>query len=158
MIIKSAFCLLLVSNFAWAAPDVRVSGFGTIGFVTTDSKDFGYRADFSKSGGVFKDEFDLAESTNLGIQLDIIASDQIDFVFQGIYRDQEDLDLGSALNLAFIRYAPTANWSFRLGRTAFDLFLLTEYRDIGYAYSWVHVPTEIYGVIPHRYLDGVDVT
>ena len=158
MIIKSVFCLLLVSNFAWAAPDVRVSGFGTIGFVTTDSKDFGYRADFSKSGGVFKDEFDLAESTNLGIQLDIIASDQIDFVFQGIYRDQEDLDLGSALNLAFIRYAPTANWSFRLGRTAFDLFLLTEYRDIGYAYSWAHVPTEIYGVIPHRYLDGVDVT
>jgi hypothetical protein len=70
-----------VSNFAWAATDVRVSGFGTIGFVTTDSKDFDYRADFSKSCGVFKDEFDLAERTNLGIQLDIIASDQIDFVF-----------------------------------------------------------------------------
>lgn len=158
MITKYVFLLLLLPNFVWAAPDVRVSGFGTIGLVTTDSKDFGYRADFSKSGGVFKNEFDLAESTNLGIQFDIIASDEIDFVVQGIYRDQEDLYLDSALNLAFVRYAPTANWSFRLGRTAFDLFLLTEYRDIGYAYSWAHVPSEIYGVIPHRYVDGVDVT
>nr|WP_297349075.1 hypothetical protein [uncultured Glaciecola sp.] len=158
MFIKSVFFLLLVSSFAWAGPDVRVSGFGTIGFVTTDSREFGYRADFSKSGRVFKNDFDFAESTNLGIQFDIIASDQIDLVFQAIYRDQEDIDLGSALNLAFVRYAPSANWSFRLGRTAFDMFLLTEYRDIGYAYSWAHVPTEIYGVIPHRYLDGVDVT
>jgi hypothetical protein len=81
MSIKSIFFLLLVSSFAWAAPDVRVSGFGTIGVVTTDSREFGYRADFSKTGGVFKNDFDLAESTNLGIQFDIIATDQIDLVF-----------------------------------------------------------------------------
>ena len=78
-------------------------------------------------------------------------------VVQAIYRDQDKINFDSILNLAFMRYAPNANWSFRLGRTAFDLFLLTEYRDIGYAYSWAHVPSEIYGVIPHRYIDGVDV-
>jgi hypothetical protein len=144
--------------FVYSEPEIRVSGFGTIGFVSTDSEEFGYRADFSKSGGVFKNDIDFAESTNLGVQFDIIASEEIDFVVQGIYRDQQELKLDTVLNLAFVRYAPNANWSFRVGRTAFDLFLLTEYRDIGYAYSWAHVPSEIYGVIPHRYLDGADVT
>jgi hypothetical protein len=155
---KCVLLLLLVSNLASSSPDVRVSGFGTIGVVTTDSADFGYRADFSKPSGVFKNEYDFAESTNLGIQFDIISTDEIDMVVQAIYRDQDELNLDTLLNLAFIRYAPNANWSFRLGRTAFDLFLLTEYRDIGYAYTWAHVPSEIYGVIPHRYLDGIDVT
>jgi hypothetical protein len=148
----------IVSNFVASAPDVSVSGFGTVGIITTDSDEFGYRADFSKSGSVFKNDFDFAESTNLGIQFDVIVSDEVDVVVQAIYRDQQELTLDSALNLAFLRYSPNTNWSFRVGRTAFDLFLLTEYRDIGYAYSWAHVPSEIYGVIPHRYLDGADVT
>jgi hypothetical protein len=155
---KYVFLLLLVSNIILAEPDVRVSGFGTIGIVTTDSNDFGYRADFSKTGGVFKSDFDFAESSNLGIQFDIIATNEIDIVVQAIYRDQEKVNLDNLLNLAFVRYAPSANWSFRLGRTAFDLFLLTEYRDIGFAYNWAHVPSEIYGVIPYRYVDGADVT
>jgi hypothetical protein len=154
----SFFLMLLVSNSVLSAPDVRFSGFGTIGIVTTDSDNFGYRADFSKTGSVFKNEYDFAESTNLGIQFDIIVTDKIDVVAQAIYRDQEKLNLDTLLNLAFIRYSPNTSWSFRMGRTAFDLFLLTEYRDIGYAYPWAHVPSEIYGVIPHRYLDGVDVT
>jgi len=132
---RCVFILLLMSNLVWASPDVSISGFGTIGVVTTDSDYFGYRADFSKSGGVFKDDFDFAESTNLGIQFDIIATEEIDIVVQAIYRDQQELNLDTALNLAFVRYAPNANWSFRLGRTAYDLFLLTEYRDIGYAYT-----------------------
>jgi hypothetical protein len=155
---KCVFLLLLVSNLVLAAPEVRVSGFGTIGVVTTDSNEFGYRADFSKTASVFKNDFDFAENTNLGIQFDIIATEEIDIVVQAIYRDQRELNLKTALNLAFIRYSPNANWSFRLGRTAYDLFLLTEYRDIGYAYTWAHVPSEIYGVLPHRYLDGVDLT
>jgi hypothetical protein len=158
MMTKGVFLLLLVSNFVLAAPEVRVSGFGTVGVVSADSDQFGYRSDFSKTGGVFKGDFDFSESTNLGIQFDIIASEEIDIVVQAVYRDQQELNLKSALNLAFIRYSPNANWSFRLGRTAYDLFLLTEYRDIGYAYTWAHVPSEIYGVLPHRYLDGADVT
>lgn len=156
--IKSVFLLLLASSLVMAKPDVSVSGFGTLGIVTTDSDEFGYRADFSKPGGVFDGDFDFAETSNLGIQFDIIATDKIDFVVQAIYRDQTELSLDNAINLAFVRYSPNANWSFRAGRTAYDLFLLTEYRDIGYAYTWAHVPSEIYGVFPHRFLDGVDVT
>lgn len=155
---KYVILLLLMSNIALAKPDVQVSGFGTVGLVFNNSDELGYRADFSKETGVFKDDFDFAETSKLGIQVDLILSPEIDMVFQAVYRDQDDLDFDNSVNLFFARYSPSANWSIRIGRTALDLFLLTEYRDIDYAYQWAHVPTEVYGVLPHRYLDGIDAT
>ncbi|MGS2722067.1 hypothetical protein [Paraglaciecola aestuariivivens] len=155
---NSVFLLMLMSSMVMAKPDISVSGFGTIGVVTTDSDELGYRADFSKPGGVFDGDIDFAETSNLGVQFDIIANSKIDFVVQAVFRDQKEFNLDTAVNLAFMRYSPNANWSFRLGRTAYDLFLLTEYRDIGFAYTWAHVPSEIYGVVPHRHFDGADVT
>lgn len=143
---------------ALAEPTVKVSGFGTLGAVITDSDEFGYRADFSSTGDVFDGKVDFAESSNLGVQFDIVTRTGFDAVTQLIYRNQDNLTLDSVLNMAFIRYSPNPNWSFRVGRTAFDLFLLTEFRDIGFAYPWAHVPSEIYGVIPHRNIDGVDAS
>ncbi|MDT0595308.1 hypothetical protein [Glaciecola petra] len=155
---KYVIFLLLISNITFAKPDIQVSGFGTLGLTLNDSEEFGYRADFSKTSAVFKGDFDFAESTKLGIQFDFIFNPEIDVVVQAVYRDQDDLSFDNAVNLFFARYSPSASWSFRVGRTAFDLFLLTEYRDIDYAYQWAHVPAEVYGVLPHRFLDGVDVT
>lgn len=152
------FGVLWLCFSPWASSDVNVSGFGTIGLVVTDSDEFGYRTDFSRLGGVFSGDLDLAQSSNFGVQLDVIANPNFDAVVQVIYRDQQDYDLDAALNLAFVRYAPSPNWSVRAGRTALDLFLLTEFRDIGFAYPWAHVPTEIYGVVPHRHLDGLDLS
>jgi hypothetical protein len=77
--------------------------------------------------GVLISDFDFAESSNLGIQFDIIANNEIDIVVQAIYRDQKKLNLDDLLNLAFVTYSPSVNWSFRQGWTAFDLFLLIEY-------------------------------
>jgi hypothetical protein len=135
-----------------------MSGFGTIGVVVSDSDEFGYRSDFSSVGGVFAGQVDFAESSNIGAQFDIILRPDFDAVVQVIYRNQDNITLDSVLNMAFMRYSPNPNWSFRGGRIAFDLFLLTEYRDVGFAHPWAHVPAEIYGVIPHRNIDGLDAT
>lgn len=50
------------------------------------------------------------------------------------------------------------NWSVRVGRTAPDIFLLTEYRDVDFSYVWATAPNEVYGIIPYRSIDGLDVT
>lgn len=143
---------------AFAEPTFNVSGFGTLGIVVTDSEQFGYRSDFSSTGAVFDGKVDLAESSNLGVHFETVFSPSFDAVVQAVYRNQDDPTLDSLLNMAFVRYTPDSNWSFRAGRVAFDLFLLTEYRDIGFAYPWAHVPNEIYSVIPHRNIDGADAT
>lgn len=155
---KFVMLLIMAPSIVIAKPDIQVSGFGTVGVVINNSDEFGYRADFSKKSGVFNGDIDLAEATKLGIQFDLILSPEIDAVMQVVYRNQDEINFDNSVNLFFVRYSPNANWSFRAGRTAFDLFLLTEYRDINYAFPWTHVPTGVYGVLPHRYLDGADIT
>ncbi|WP_144395339.1 hypothetical protein [Pleionea sediminis] len=141
-----------------AEDSLRISGFGTLGGVYVDSKYYGYRKDVSYKDGVFDGEFDLKANSVLGIQFDYQLNSEWDLSYQAVYRGQHDLTLDSASNLAFIRYKPSANWTVRTGRIGFDLFQLTEYRDIGFAYPWAKTPSEVYGIIGTRSLDGFDAS
>ncbi|MDC2890545.1 hypothetical protein [Psychrosphaera algicola] len=42
--------------------------------------------------------------------------------------------LSDYFRLAFLRYKPTANLDIRLGRVPLDTFLITEYREVDYAF------------------------
>jgi hypothetical protein len=39
-----------------------------------------------------------------------------------------------------------------------DVFLLSDYRNIGYAYPWMRPPHEFYSTIPFYHFDGADIT
>ena len=146
----------LLSVQALANEALQFSGFGSIGIVTSDSADFGYRRDYSRTTAVFDGQWDWREHSNIGVQLDWAVSPQWDVVTQLHYRDQVDTDLNGLLNVGFVRYKPQPNFIFRAGRVPFDLFLMTEYRDVDYAYTFAKIPSEIYGIVPHRHLDGLD--
>jgi len=150
--------LLLAGLTNAALEDLSLSGFGTLGVVSSDSKEYGYRTDWGQSDGSFNNDPDFANSSVLGLQLDYALHANADLVLQSVYHNQNTVTLDSTTRLAFARFTTNPTWSFRLGRTALDLFLLTEYRDVGFGYTWAHTPSEVYGLIPYRYLDGVDIT
>lgn len=150
--------LLLLASVSNAKQPFEFSGFGTLGVVTTDSEHYGFRNSLAQTDGAFKDDIDFESTSVLGAQLDVSLHEQLDFSYQAVYRDQNNFSLDSASSLAFLRYSPTPQWSFRVGRTALDVFRLSEYRDIGFAYVWAIAPTEVYGLVPYRHLDGGDVT
>jgi hypothetical protein len=137
---------------------ITVSGFGTLGLVLSDSAQFGYRSDLARDTATFDGDSDFAASSVLGLQIEYSPSAQIDFVTQFVHRDQDEISLHQYVSLAFIRYSPKPGWDIRLGRTALDLFTLTEFRDVGFAYPWAAVPAEVYGIIPNRNLDGLDLS
>jgi hypothetical protein len=148
----------VLANTPWTYNDIELSGFGTLGAVSTDSKLYGYRRDISQGDGVYENEINVNSVNVFGIQLDANINSTFDAVYQGVYRNQNDISLDSITSMAFLRYLPDASWSIRLGRTPIDLFLLSEYRDIGFAYAWTKAPSEVYGMIPYRHLDGLDIT
>jgi len=156
ILICAAFPLLAES--LWSDNGIELSGFGTLGLVSTDSKFYGYRRDISQANGAFENEFDFNSVSVFGLQLDSNINNAFDLVYQSVYRDQNDISVDSITSMAFLRYSPNAAWSVRLGRTPVDLFLLSEYRDIGFAYTWAQAPSEVYGMIPYRHLDGLDIT
>lgn len=150
--------LIIVSSPVLACQGLEVSGFGNIGLTYNDSEYYGYRRDSSHNNDVFEDEIDLRAISTLGLQLEYNLISSFDAVYQAVYRDQPDFNFDSATQLAFLRYKPNSNWTFRLGRTPFDIFLLSDYRDVSFAYPWATIPAETYGSVPYRGVDGGDVT
>lgn len=154
-------CILLAFvcclTFAETNP-VRFSGFGNISIATSDSDEFGFRHDLSQSEGVFNGDLNFSNQSKIGAQIEYQISPHLSSVAQIIYQDQEHSDLEDAIRLAFVKYQPQSNIDVRFGRLPLDLFMLTEFRDVDIAYPWAKVPTESYGFLESRYLNGVDMT
>jgi hypothetical protein len=137
---------------------LQFSGFATLGATFSDSDHHGYRKDVSSDKGVFSGDIDFKQQSLLGLQANWSISPNLDAVYQGVLRDLVEPSLDRYTTLAFLRYEVNAHWNIRVGRTAPDLFLLTEYRDVDFSYIWATAPNEVYGIIPYRSIDGVDVT
>jgi len=157
-LVLSCVAFPVLAESLWANNGIELSGFGTLGLISTDSEFYGYRRDISQADGAFEHELDFNSVSIFGLQLDANINNALDVVYQSVYRDQNDISVDSITSMAFLRYSPHAAWSVRLGRTPVDLFLLSEYRDIGFAYTWAQAPSEVYGMIPYRHLDGLDIT
>jgi hypothetical protein len=154
-----AFLLLFFASLSGVAEEqFQFSGFGTLGLVQVDSERYGFRSDISYDDGTFKNELDFRTTSILGIQPEYRFNEQFDFVTQFIYRNQNEYTLDTLTRMAFLRYSPQADFSLRLGRTTIDIFHLSEYTDVGFAHPWAKVPTEVYGLISYRHLDGLDAT
>ncbi|WMS87002.1 porin [Pleionea litopenaei] len=152
------FLIFLFPLGLYANESFRLSGFGNVAAVTNDSSLYGFRNDMAQIDGPFDGDTDVEVLSNLGLQLDISLSEHLDWVAQLHFSGQREHNWDRNNRLFFLKYKPTVNWEFRVGRTAIDLFQLSDYRDIDIAYPWVKVPTEVYGVISNRSIDGGDVT
>ncbi len=139
------------------APRVSISGFGTFGFVTTDSDRLAFTRDrtqtqgASASGGITND-------SRLGLQLDVDLTNAIHLTTQFVARDHAGDFLEQNLEWAFLRWTPQQDLDLRFGRMGADLFALSDYRNVGYAYTWVRPPHEFYANVPMYHYDGLDIT
>jgi hypothetical protein len=137
--------------------DFSYGGFGTLGYVTTDKHEFGFTRDLSQPRRSGLDEHVLPDS-RLGIQANYRASSQLELAGQLVARDQVDLTLAHAVEWAFLAYHPIPEADLRFGRMGFDVFMLSEYRSVGYAYTWVRPVMEFYSWIPVNSFDGMDAS
>ena len=143
--------------FASDAEGWRVSGFGTLGHVWDNrnsmatTREVNQRPDNGyKAGSSWKMD------SRLGVQVEYRFNDVADVVVQSVLRDQERMTFDSALELAYLSLKPNARLDLRFGRVGFDAFLMSDHRNVGYAYAWSRPPVEFYGWIPIFSVDGAD--
>lgn len=162
--------ILLVSTVLWAITlntglqaaeidqtQLRFSGFTTIGLVKGGNDILGFTQDINREG-VFDGDWSLKNNSNIGVQMDASFNDQWSASLQMILEDRFENDLERSLSLAFIRYRFSPNSTLKLGRLAPDLYMLSEYRKIGFAYLWVRPPVEFYSPLAFDSYDGLDYT
>lgn len=158
MLLSAIGCSLCFPAHAETLDNLHFSGFGTVGLVLSDSDNYGYRLDSSYNKAVYSDDIDLFSISNLGLQLDFMATKSSQLTLQMVLKQESDPSLNRYISQAFYKHNITPTVAFRIGRTALDLFALTEYRNVNFAYPWAVTPNEVYGLFPHRHLDGVDLS
>ena len=133
------------------------NGFATFGAVKSGTDNLGYRRDVS-GGGVHDGDRSLKPDTRLGLQGSVRLTDELDAVIQLIIKDRAENGIEESLEWAYLRYRLTPHVTVRAGRLGIGLFMLSDYRDLGFAYLWARPPIEFYAPIAFDYLDGADIS
>lgn len=138
------------------SPRWNVSGFGTLATLATDTDQLGFIRDRSQLESTYSN-WGISNDSRLGLQLDLAFNDQWNATVQWIARDHAGDFFEQNLEWAFIRWSPSTDINIRAGRLGADLFLLSDYRNVGYAYPWIRPPHEFYANLPVYHFDGLDV-
>jgi hypothetical protein len=153
-----ALPLALSSAFAQEAqsPTVKISGFGTgaLTWTNTDQAEF---ARPNQASGVRKDPRTGVDS-NLGLQADVGVNSWLSFTAQGLVRKDAEDDFGAELAWAFAKAKVNDQFSVRVGRIGLPAFMISDYRNVGYANTFLRPPVEMYSQVPFNSLDGIDAT
>jgi hypothetical protein len=153
-----ALPLALSSAFAQEAegPTVKISGFGTgaLTWSNTDQAEFGRP---NQASGAKKSPRTGVDS-NLGLQADVGVNSWLSFTAQGLVRRDAEDDYGAELAWAFAKAKINDHFSVRVGRIGLPAFMISDYRNVGYANTFLRPPVEMYSQVPFNGLDGIDAT
>lgn len=157
--VGSALLMLpLLSHAEDSSTSFKLRGFGTVGVTHSSQDQADYRNSlFQPSGAGHTRAWDLGLDTRLGLQGDLTLNDKLSAVVQLISERNYDKTFKPNVEWANFKYQITPDLSVRAGRVALPMFMLSEYRKVGYANPWVRTPVEVYAQIPFSSLNGVDV-
>ena len=137
----------------------RFSGFGTLSRSWDNRDDLAPMRDISqrphndyRSGPTWK------QDSRIGLQFAYMFSPEVDAVVQIVGRDQVSHEFHHFVELAYLDYRLNDPLRLRVGRIGYDAYLMSDHRNVGYAYAWMRPPVEFYGWTPMYSIDGGDVS
>ena len=134
----------------------RVSGFGSLGAVY-GSGDKYFQRDLTQPN-TFKGDWSWKADSLLGVQFDATLPKGISASAQLVLKEHAENNFAQSLDWAFLRYRPNQDWMLRAGRLGLDIYLLSDYRNVSFAYLWQRPPTEFYGPLVVTDFDGSDIS
>ena len=154
-IIASALALSFVAPCAFAQDAVRISGFGTgaLTWTNTDKAEF---ARPNQASGADKNVTTGVDS-NFGVQADYAVNSWLSVTGQGLVRKDAQDDFGAELAWAFAKAKVSDDVAIRAGRMGVPAFMISDYRNVGYANTMLRPPAEVYSQMLFNTVDGADV-
>ncbi|CUI09129.1 porin [Massilia antarctica] len=143
-----------VAAHAADSPTVTISGFGTAALTATDTNDVEY-ARFNQAAGVGTSPRAGVDS-NFGIQGTAKMNDWLSFTAQGLARKNARDAWGAELSWAFAKFKVSDEVSIRVGRIGMPIYMISDFRQVGYANTMIRPSREVYGQIYGDSYDGVD--
>jgi hypothetical protein len=158
-IAAAALAALSTAARADEAPQLKFSGYGTIGVAHSDNRDADYLVDsFKPNGPGFTRAWNADTDSRLGLQASAEFSPRVSAVLQVISQQRYDGSYRPAIEWANVKFSPLPDLNLRAGRIVLPVFMVTDSRRVGYANAWVRPPVEMYSMVPVTNSDGIDAS
>lgn len=137
-------------------PTVKISGYGTAALTVadTDNAEFARPNQARGAGKTARTGID----SNLGLQATVTVNPWLSATAQGLARKDGEDDFGAELAWAFAKAKVSDSFSVRVGRMGLPVFMISDYRNVGYANTLLRPPGEVYSQVPLNSIDGIDGT
>lgn len=132
------------------------SGFATVGVVGSNTDNAEY-AIYSQKQGADKSWSGEVDS-KMGLQVNAKLNTMFSATMQVLTKQTGDGNYTPAVEWAFAKAQVTPSLGFRLGRMGGPFFAVSDFRDVGYANTWLRPPQDVYGQVPVSHFDGADAT
>lgn len=136
-----------ISTVHASSGDLNIYGFMSVGVGILDKNEVTIEG--------FEGEGNFKQDTLLALQVSKQVNDSTTATGQLVSRGTDDFKTEAAW--AFISFQATPDLTARMGRLRIPFFYYSEFLEVGYAYNWVRLPSDIYN-IPFSSFDGVDFT
>lgn len=144
-----------LTSHATAAPTVTYSGFGTAAVTVSDTDDAEYIRPLQQRGATSSARATV--DSNLGVQATAKFSDMLSFTGQVLTRENARGDFRPELAWAFAKFKVSDALSIRAGRIGAPVYMISDFRNVGYANTMIRPPAEVYRQVNFDAVDGVDV-
>ncbi len=133
-----------------------VSGFGTLGLVATDTDDAEYVISGQTHGGRKRASGEV--DSKIAVQFGAKFSPVFSGTLQLLSKQNGDGNFKPRAEWAFMKAQISPALALRAGRMGVPLFAVSDFRDVGYANTWLRPPQDVYGQVPISHFDGGDLS
>lgn len=138
---------LVTSSVQASSGDLNIYGFMSVGVGILDKNEVTIEG--------FEGEGNFKQDTLLALQISKQVNDKTTATGQLISRGTDDFKTEAAW--AYLSYESDTDLTARMGRLRIPFFYYSEFLEVGYAYNWVRLPSDVYN-IPFSSFDGFDFT
>ncbi len=158
MRMKSLSVLGLVCGLAAPAvslAEVEISGYLTFAATSADSDNTLDTSYYNALANTDHVDFDT-RNNHVGVQLYSALTNKVS-VTLALTAEGGQSGYSVEPEWAYGTYQFNDDWGLRMGRFKGPFYMVSDYRDVGYAYPWVRPPEEVYSTNPIKSLNGLDL-
>lgn len=149
-------CASAHAEYSFLDGKLSLSGFGTVGVsrTNTDEALFNYPG----QGGGSDRSASFNPDTKLGLQGTYKATNTLSATAQVLTKYRYDGEYKPDFEWAFAKWQALPSLAVRVGRIGAPFFMVSDFRDVGYANTAIRPPLDVYGQVPVSSVDGGDIS
>ena len=149
-------CLSAHADFTSADGKARLSGFGTIGAARTSTDDA--LLNYPGQGGGVDKQWGMEPDTKVGVQGSYKFTNTFSGTAQVLTKYRASGQYQPEFEWAFLKWQAMPSLAVRGGRIGAPYFMISDFRDVGYANTAIRPPLDVYGQVPVSSFDGADLS